>query len=214
MSYDIYLYNPTQEERTYYDAVVQPGEYLKIADAKKDKVANDENILIDIIQSHCIVSKLNTPSGHISNKSDQVNFLKDLLPVQAENLPFANAAGYKFRGQGLKQLCTEEITNIDLAVAEKRAFNALQIILKGHTQDDSAKLQVVDKLGTYYPAGSVLDQFGLDWQFDDSVQNQGTFLLPYKASVAPGLCIRIVFNKTGEANVLFKANFFLHKEPT
>lgn len=129
---------------------------------------------------------------------------------------FNNSGGFRFRGTGIAGTATKDTTtNIDYELTEARYINGVELLLKDHVFGDSVKFQVVDVDGTYYPAGTVLDEFGTDWYVDPDLCKQGTIRIEYPASIVTGLYIRIIYDSVGTVNdVDLKANLFLHKPPS
>ena len=127
---------------------------------------------------------------------------------------FANADGMRFRGTGVSDTAVKTTTtNIDYKVVENRFINGLEFILNNQAFGDNCKFQVVDVDGIYYPAGTVLDEFGTDWNLSSDTQRQGPYILPYPALVNANLYLRIVYNSVGTVNdVDVKINYFLHKK--
>lgn len=129
---------------------------------------------------------------------------------------FSNSDGFRFRGKGITGTATKnDSSNIDYKLTEERYINGVNLILKDHVWGDSVKFQVVDKDGVYYPAGTVLDEFGTDWYVDPAICAQGQIIIPYPAKVIANLYLRIVYSSVGTVNnVSLKANLFLHKKGT
>ena len=126
--------------------------------------------------------------------------------------PFVSDSTVQFAGLGVSGLHTAgAITNCDIKMPGDRYFNGLEIVLKNHDWDDYASMQVVDVDGIVAPAGTVLSEFATTWRFDDSVQNQGTFTLNYKATILKDLYIRIAYTSAGSTDVKANYNFFLHE---
>lgn len=133
------------------------------------------------------------------------------MKVQA----FADPVGFRARFKGISGTATKNTTsNIDYLLAEDRYINGVQIFLKNQVFGDTMKFQVVDVdnlLG--YGAGTVLDEFGSDWNVSDDTQEQGIITVSYPAKIAAGLYIRMVYISTGNTNdVLVRVNLFLHKK--
>lgn len=138
-----------------------------------------------------------------------------LAGVMIKTEPFESPQGYFFRGTGIT--CTpvkNTTTNCDYKLTETRKITGLHVYLQNHCFDDTMKLQVVDKDGVYYPAGTVLDEYGTDWHVDSTAESQGREQLNYAASIAINLYLRIVYTSTCSVlDVKLKANYYLHKVP-
>jgi hypothetical protein len=128
--------------------------------------------------------------------------------------PFANTGGYKVRATGITGTAAAGVnTNIEYKLTENRKINGVDLLLSGQHFDDVLCFQVVDKDGVYYPAGTILDEFGTDWNVNSSAEDQGQIIFPYAAMLLQNLYIRIVYKSKGTVAVKVKANLFLHKAP-
>jgi hypothetical protein len=127
--------------------------------------------------------------------------------------PFTNDEGLQFAGAGVAQTHTNSsTTNCDHKMPGDRYFNGIEIMLKDQNWADTANMQVVDVddiMG--YGAGTVLSTFAANWRFDDTVCNQGVFLLNYKATILKDLYLRIAYTSAGGTDVKANYNFFLHE---
>lgn len=127
---------------------------------------------------------------------------------------FSSTEGMKFRGTGISTTVPNGTThNFDYQLTENRFINGIHLILKNHVFGDTVSFQVVDKDGIMAPAGTVLDEFGKDWNVSDETQSQGEVSVSYPALIITGLYIRIVYKSTGATDVLMRVNLFLHKKP-
>lgn len=132
-----------------------------------------------------------------------------------KNKVFADADGFRARFLGMSGTATKNTTSsIDLKITEERYINGVQLIIKDHVFGDKVKFQVVDVDNVIgYGAGVVLDEFGTNWNLDDSKKDQGKILVDYPARILANLYIRIVYISIGTENdVIVKANLFLHKK--
>jgi len=129
--------------------------------------------------------------------------------------PFEAPHGHFFRGTGVSCTATKNTTtNCDYKLTETRKINGLHLFLDNHCWSDTLKLQVVDVDGAYYPAGTVLDEFGTDWHVDPAVCSQGKEIMSYPAQVLINLYLRIVYTSTCNVNdVKMNINYYLHKVP-
>jgi hypothetical protein len=153
-----------------------------------------------------------------------------------ENKPFADAKGFRARFKGMKDTIPAGTSKaVELDITEERFINGIRMILKYHGEDDHVTMQVIDKEFTYAgelyaatpfeqgipvpegtpwsavaPDGIMLDEFGGTWYVDDTVSTQPDVIVPYPARIRPGMTIKMIYNSTGDYDVLFKCNFFLH----
>lgn len=113
-------------------------------------------------------------------------------------------------------------TDVDFAIgAEDRYINGLHLLLKNHTWDDRILyLRIVDKDGLIpsparaaFPGYPTLNEFGTNWNVDDTEQDQGANSFSYIARLPAGMYIRIGYRATGVvADVDIRPNFLLHKK--
>jgi len=136
--------------------------------------------------------------------------------VVIKSEPFETPYGYFFRGTGVTCTATKNTTsNCDYKLTETRKITGLHVLLEEHCFDDTMKLQVVDKDGTYYPAGTVLDEYGTSWNVDSTAESQGREVMNYAAQVLVNLYLRVVYTSTcNVSDVKLKINYYLHKVPT
>lgn len=129
--------------------------------------------------------------------------------------PFESPYGYFFRGTGITCTATKNTTtNCDYKLTETRKISGIHVYLKNQCFADTMKLQVVDKDGAYYPAGTVLDEYGTNWNIDSEHESQGREIMNYAAGVLVNLYLRVVYNSTCNVNdVDIKINYYLHKVP-
>jgi len=135
--------------------------------------------------------------------------------VTIKSEPFTSPHGYFFRGTGVTCTATKNTsTNCDYKLTETRKISGLHVFLKDHCFADSMKLQVVDKDGAYYPAGTVLDEYGTNWNIDSTTESQGREIMNYAAGVLVNLYLRLVYVSTCNlTDVKVKINYYLHKVP-
>lgn len=106
-------------------------------------------------------------------------------------------------------------TNLDFTIgAEDRYIQGLRLRLVNHAEADTINLKIVDKDGIYAPAGTVLKQFGFNWNLDHTVCDQGHEGFNYLARIYAGLYLRMAYVSTGLLDVTIKLNAYLHKKIT
>jgi len=117
-----------------------------------------------------------------------------------------------YRGTGVRgTAAASTTTNIDYKLPEDRLALGAEVILKGHVFDDSMTFQVIDIDGVLAPAGTVLNQFIVDWNVVEDTQLQPEKLIPYPAKIFSGLYIRLIYTSTGSNTVSVHINYDLHK---
>jgi hypothetical protein len=117
-----------------------------------------------------------------------------------------------FRGTGITGTATAGTsTNIDYQLPEDRLVLGAYAILSNHVLGDSMTVQVVDKDGLYYPAGTVLNQFTSSWYVASDTQTQRGMEAPYPAKILAGLYLRCIYTSTGLLNVACYFNVLFHK---
>lgn len=94
------------------------------------------------------------------------------------------------------------------AVNKQSYMDGIEYFAEDSKVGDHITLQVIDKDGVYYPAGTVLDEFGTNWGI---LPNQSTIKL-YKAKLIPGLYIRVSYTSTGTTDINFICNLFRHMD--
>jgi hypothetical protein len=128
---------------------------------------------------------------------------------------FAFNGNYEVKATGFKGTATAGVTsNVDFSIgAEDRYINGIRLMLKNHAEDDTIGLQIVDKdnvLG--YGAGLVLKTFGINWNVDETQNDQGANSFSYSAKIPAGIYVRVVYASTGATDVKVKLNLLLHKK--
>ena len=129
--------------------------------------------------------------------------------------PFANDGGFKARHVGYTGTATKTTTtDIDYAVTAERYITGLELIVKDHVFGDTCVMQVVDKDNIFgYGAGTVLNQFGTDWNMRSDTQAQGQLMHNFYARVYAGLYIRLKYTSVGTVNnVSVACNMFLYEK--
>ncbi len=120
----------------------------------------------------------------------------------------AKATG--FRGTALAGV----VTAINFPIgSEDRYMNGVRLILVNHAEADTLGFQVVDidnVLG--YGAGLVLKTFGITWNVDSGVSDQGRDIYNFVAKLPAGIYLRINYTSTGSVDVTVKLNCSLHKK--
>lgn len=136
---------------------------------------------------------------------------REILLMEA----FAYNGQYEVKATGYRAVATAGATsNLDFAIgAEDRHISGINLRLVNHAEADKIGFQVVDVdnvLG--YGAGLVLKVFGINWNLDHTVCDQGRDVFNFVAKINAGLYIRIVYVSTGLVDVIAKPNFLLHKK--
>jgi hypothetical protein len=117
-----------------------------------------------------------------------------------------------FRGTGIAGTAIANTnTNIDYQLPEDRLILGAYAVLSGHALGDHMTIQIVDKDGLYYPAGTVLNEFVTSWYAAPDVQTQKGMEAPYPAKVLQGLYLRCIYHSTGLLNVSCHFNVLMHK---
>jgi hypothetical protein len=127
---------------------------------------------------------------------------------------FAINTDYEVKATGYSGTATKtETTNLDFPIGnEDRYIDGLRIILYNHHEDDKIDFSVVDKDGVLAPPGTVLKQFGFDWNVDASKACQEKEGFNYLARIPAGLYMRFTYKSQGTQNdVKVKLNAYLHK---
>lgn len=118
----------------------------------------------------------------------------------------------RFRGVGFAfTAIAGATTDGEYKLTANRIIDGTQIICKNHVHGDKVTFQVVDKdniLG--YGAGTVLDDFGVDWYLAEDQMDQKPIRLSYSAEIFSGLYIRVKYTSVGGTNVEVKVNIFMH----
>jgi len=113
------------------------------------------------------------------------------------------------------------VTNFDCAIGpEDRYINGINLLLNSHAWGDTVDLQVIDKdgvlAGILYPPGTplpvMLNQFGTNWNIDDSHQDQGKEMFNYVARLYAGVYVRVIYRSVGLVNVDIKLNCYFHQK--
>jgi hypothetical protein len=128
---------------------------------------------------------------------------------------FAYNGQFEVKASGYSGIATlGTTTNVDFAIGdEDRHINGICLFLKDHVWGDTLNLAVVDidnALG--YGAGLVLKTFGINWNVNDQVQNQGNVQFNYVARLPAGVYIRIVYTSIGSVDVKLRLNCLMHKK--
>lgn len=136
-------------------------------------------------------------------------------PVTAKPAAFPEASGFRARFQGQYfEAPHSTTTDLDLQIASEKHINGVTIWAKNTGEGDSAKFQVVDKDGLYYPAGTVLEEFVTDWQIPPHEAGTpaviNTVTTPFRAKIVAGLYVRIKYTATGTPASSRKLGINLH----
>ena len=125
---------------------------------------------------------------------------------------------YRARLKGMGNITVPKGTTVDLdyqmeqlsygnpAVNKISYFDGVQYYAKDAEIGDTVKFQMVDKDGLVYPAGTILDEFGTDWNISpDTLEDIRLF----KSKVYPGFYLRVKYTSVGTVNdVKFMCNLF------
>jgi hypothetical protein len=128
---------------------------------------------------------------------------------------FAYNGQYEVKATGYRATATAgTTTNLDFAIgAEDRHISGIKLILVNHAEADKIGFSVVDVdniLG--YGAGLTLKTFGINWNVDSSMCDQGRDNYNFVAKVNAGLYLRAAYTSTGATDVIFKMNAYMHKK--
>ena len=116
-----------------------------------------------------------------------------------------------FDGQGVSATITAGATsNLDYILTDDCLITGLELIVNDGNYGDTVSLRLVDTTGfTGYPAGTVLDQFGTNWNIAPVSDTQ--FDIVYPAKIIAGLTLRVAYTSTGSNDVFLAVNYKLHK---
>jgi hypothetical protein len=116
-----------------------------------------------------------------------------------------------FDGQGVSTTVTAGTTsNLDYVLTDDCLITGVELIVNNGNYGDTLSLQVVDTTGfTGYLAGTVLDQFGTNWNVSPISDTQ--FDIVYPAKIIANLTLRVIYASTGSSNVFIGVNYKLHK---
>jgi hypothetical protein len=115
-----------------------------------------------------------------------------------------------FRGTAIAGTTTA--INFPIGV-EDRHMNGIRLILLNHVEADTIGLQVVDidnVLG--YGAGIVLKTFGINWNIDSGVSDQGRDTYNFVAKLPAGVYVRLNYTSNGSVDVTVKLNCSFFKK--
>lgn len=102
-------------------------------------------------------------------------------------------------------------TTIDYKLTDDMLLTGSQVLTNGTAFGDSLSFQIIDIDGILTPAGTVLGQFVTNWQLRTDSQEQIKIEINYPAKIYSGLYLRLIYNSTGNSDVLVSINYFLHK---
>lgn len=176
----------------------------------------DNNYFIYVFEQSAVYSAKIFKGYHTA---EQAEFESTYIPLAGRAIvsahePFAEATGFEVKAKGAKGTVTKNTTgNVDLKITEERHINGVEVILKNHVDNDTMKFQIVDVDNIFgLGAGTILKQFGEDWNVKTDTQGQGIISFPYRAKINAGLYVRLAYTSTGaDSDVIVKYNLFLHK---
>lgn len=156
--------------------------------------------------------------------SNQLDYLKGKFVSIDQETPvrsYALAEGQNLRarliGMFNETITKESTVELDwkilsvsyLGVTKDSFMDGIEYVAFNSKVGDTMTFQVVDKDGVFYPAGTVLDEFGKNWGV---FPNQNTIKL-YKAKLIPNMYIRIIYTSTSTTtDVDFVCNLFRHMD--
>lgn len=236
-----WIKNDSGSDKTWVGQLVENNTYYNIQSTEEVSWANDSTLLADIGSGDAIVAKDDSGSNDITDVNDAINYLKGLLPSSVELSKPANLSGVK-EANGMRarligiinQTVTKNTTtNLDWlcpqlqynSVDKPSYFDGIEYYAKDAEVGDKATFQVVDKDGFGVTAGwytqaqfdamgnlYVVEEFGKDWAM---MPNDKHHLSLYKASIIPGLYIRLKYTSTGTTNDIdLVVNLFRHLDGT
>lgn len=119
---------------------------------------------------------------------------------------------FDYHGDGVIGTATKEsTTNIDFKVEDNNCIvDGGEIIFKDATWGDYIKVEVVDKDGISYPAGTVLKTY-IPKRYLHPDIGKSDLNVPYAGHVPNGMYIRVKYTSVGTVNdVKVAINFWLH----
>ena len=129
--------------------------------------------------------------------------------IITRNPAFADKEGFRVRAQGFQGVAVAgTTTDIVFTMPEDRHLNGTQMLLKNQHENDTIDFYVA------LPNGTIVENFGLNWNVDDTVSDQGSIVHPYKAYLPAGFKIVLRYKSQGTTDVKVKCNLYLHKQDT
>ena len=217
-----YIFNNSGGNKTYAGQLIADQAYYLIQTVEEVSFSTSSALITDIGSGDAVISKTGDNSGHITNISLAVDYLKNNPgPQDVDGAPlvrpraFHSSDGFRarFKGALAGTANKNNITDIDYLVSEERYITGVRLIACDAVIGDSVDFQIVDKdniLG--YGAGVVLDTFGESWWIDPTTPTQPDVVVSYPAKILAGLYIRVKYTSIGTADdVDVRANLYLHK---
>jgi hypothetical protein len=235
---NIWIKNPHVSNAINYQGQdILPGEYQLISTSKLVKWQNDSSLLSDIGSAIAIVAKDDSGNNDILDINDAIEYLKQNQPKKVQNIAIADPHGKRARLVGTHSgiAPADASTSLDWKIPQLQfpagvdvnsIFNGVQYYAENSNMGDTLTFQVVDKDGSgvalgiypqaYYDAYKdgqgvlLVEQFGDPWYIGP---NSLEDIILYKASLLPGLYIRVIYTNTHAAQTVnWFVNLFRHIE--
>jgi len=220
-----YIYNNTQIEQTWKGQIVLPNVYLLLTDISViNSWSLDDDVISDIVSGNIVVSRTDDASGHISDVSDAIGYMKSFIPETihvSTAPPFAtpniNIDGttkslYK-RVHGINvEIPAGQTGFLDFAVPYPEVkFSGAKIF--GCDLKDTLDFFILDtETNTYSQAqGSfyVLNQFGFDVEMPPMGIYENTS--NYSASLYAGMIVSCAYKNNGTESKYISMNMWIHE---
>lgn len=210
-----YIYNITEEAKTYQGREIAPGAIYQITDNLLPEYASDSQLIADLASGIVKMSSDGT-SALSGSGSVQVDFLKNTTPpnIAASNYPFASKVlpnGKKLytRVHGIQISVSGAPDNIDFVIPyDNCKLTGLEII--GGNLGDTVNLKVLDT-----PTGTIsgvadytLNQFGFDVNISKDFYRRDS---AYDADLIKDMKIRIEYDSIATLPVPVYINLILHE---
>jgi hypothetical protein len=210
-----YIYNITEEAKTYQGREIAAGAFYQITDNLLPEYASDSQLIADLA-SGIVKMSSNGTSALSGTGSDQVDFLKNSTPpnIAASNYPFASkvlANGKKLytRVHGVSASVSGAPDNIDFVVPYNNCkLTGIEIV--GGNLGDTCNLKILDT-----PTGTisgvpdyVLNQFGFDVNVGKDYYKRES---SYDADLIKDLKIRVEYDSAATLPIPVYINFILHE---
>lgn len=211
-----YIKNLTENDIVLEGYTIQPTIYQLIDPLDYIRIGESSAVYTALANGNISVAGINDGTEDITDLNEGINFLKSLIPKESKiinMIPFEYDCGYLLAFRGFRGTATAlHTTNLDFKIDGDRYFNGLEVILKNHTIDDKASLQIVDVDGVYFDAGTVIHTFVTDWGFAEDIQRHTFQIVSYADKILDGLYVRVVYTSTGVLPVKVVLNLRLHME--
>lgn len=162
---------------------------------------------------HCSILKTDPA------EADQTDFETNIIPIangviSPQTNPFASST-VQFAGKGFSATFTAGQTE-DFYFPLKDGFmvNGGEYYTINANQGDTITVDLVDKDGVVAPPGTVLvrPSYLLDWNVSPQNNIKQLFTTSYAATPPERVYLRFTYTSTGENDVTFYCNIFLHKQ--